>query len=71
MPQPKYKTRRSRTRSRKAATFFARAERVSLARCPRCHALKPSHYACPSCGYYAGKQAYVVKAKSKGEEEEE
>lgn len=70
MPQPKYKTRRGHTRSRKAATFYAQVERVSLGRCPRCHTLKPSHYACPSCGYYAGEQVYVVKAKSKATEEE-
>jgi large subunit ribosomal protein L32 len=70
MAQPKYKTRRSHTRSRKASCFYARAERVALGRCPRCHTIKPSHYACPSCGYYAGEQVYVVKAREKEEEAE-
>ena len=67
MAQPKYKTRRSHTRSRKAASFYARAERVELARCPRCHALKPSHYVCPGCGYYDGEPVVRIKV----EEEEE
>ena len=68
MAQPKYKTRRSHTRSRKASNFYARAERVSLGRCPRCHTLKPSHYACPSCGFYNGQAIYEVKAKAEEEE---
>jgi large subunit ribosomal protein L32 len=69
MAQPKYKTRRSHTRSRKASSFYARAEKVSLSKCPRCHALKPSHYACPSCGHYDGELVRPVKSKEKVEEE--
>lgn len=69
MAQPKYKTRRSHTRSRKASNFYARAELVSLSKCPRCRTLKASHYACPSCGFYAGELVRPVKTKEKASEE--
>ena len=28
--------------------------------CPECDSAVPSHQACPSCGYYAGRQVLVV-----------
>jgi len=63
MAQPKYKTRRSKTRSRKAHNFYQQLEVIELSHCPRCHALKPAHFACPACGFYKGEQAYRVKEK--------
>lgn len=68
MPQPKYKTRRSKTRSRKAHSFYQQLERVELSRCPRCHSLRPAHYACPVCGFYNGEQVYQVKEEEEAAE---
>jgi len=25
--------------------------------CPQCHSAKLAHHACPSCGFYAGREA--------------
>jgi large subunit ribosomal protein L32 len=35
----------------------------SLVECSHCHAMKRSHHACPSCGYYDGRQAVELKKK--------
>ena len=31
--------------------------------CPRCSEVKMPHRACPSCGYYKGHQAIVIKSE--------
>ena len=69
MALPKYKTRRSRTRSRRAANFLSQIKKPEINRCPRCGALKRSHFACPSCGFYAGRQVFVKRERVKPEEE--
>lgn len=33
---------------------------VSLSECPHCHSPRLPHHACPSCGYYKGREAVVV-----------
>lgn len=35
----------------------------SLVECSHCHAMKRSHHACPSCGYYDGRPAVELKKK--------
>ena len=60
MGVPKKKRSQSRQRSRNAEQkkFFSG---VSI--CPRCQSPKLSHFACPSCGYYKGRLAVVIKEK--------
>ncbi len=69
MALPKYKTRRSKSRSRRAHAFYHTLEKVELVRCPRCRAYKQAHYVCPSCGYYAGELVYRIKVKEEEEEQ--
>ena len=38
----------------------------SLDTCPRCHEMKLSHAACPTCGTYRGRQ--VIELKKSGTE---
>jgi large subunit ribosomal protein L32 len=38
-----------------------------LVPCPHCHEPKLSHHACPSCGWYAGRETVRIKVKSTGE----
>jgi large subunit ribosomal protein L32 len=70
MPLPKYKTRRSHTRSRRAANFLGQIAAPTLNRCPKCGALKRSHFACPSCGFYAGRQVFIKRERTKSTKEE-
>ncbi len=30
--------------------------------CPQCHSPKLSHHVCPTCGYYAGREAVEIKS---------
>lgn len=69
MALPKYKTRRSKSRSRRAANFLSQISKPELNRCPRCGTLKRLHFACPSCGFYAGRQVFVKRERTKAEEE--
>ncbi|UCG94132.1 MAG: 50S ribosomal protein L32 [Candidatus Aerophobus sp.] len=41
-----------------------------LAACPQCKAPIMSHFACPKCGYYRGKQVVIVKEKGKKKKKE-
>lgn len=56
MPVPKKKMSRMRTRQRKAAWKLSRPGTSS---CPRCHATKLPHRACPNCGTYRGREVVV------------
>jgi large subunit ribosomal protein L32 len=51
---PKGKTSRSRTRTRKAQWF--RVSAVQASACDRCRSPKLAHVACPTCGYYKGRE---------------
>ena len=45
------------TRSRKGKRFASyRLSPIHASRCPQCRRAKLSHTACPSCGYYKGRQ---------------
>jgi large subunit ribosomal protein L32 len=56
MPVPKKKMSRMRTRQRKAAWKLSRP---ATSTCPRCHATKLPHRACPNCGTYKGREVVV------------
>jgi len=55
----KWKTPRSKTRSRCAANWKLNA--VTTVECPQCHAPKRPHFLCEHCGTYAGRQVIEVK----------
>jgi large subunit ribosomal protein L32 len=59
MGVPKRKTSKMRLRTRKASL---RWHAPKLASCPQCGAKVPPHIACPSCGYYKGRQVLTVEA---------
>jgi large subunit ribosomal protein L32 len=48
-----------RLRTRKAANRWRAGQ---LGTCAQCGAKVPSHTACPSCGYYKGRQVLSVGA---------
>jgi large subunit ribosomal protein L32 len=55
----KWKTPRSKTRSRRAANW--KLNRVTTEECPQCHAAKRPHFMCEKCGTYAGRQVVEIK----------
>ena len=59
MAVPKRKTSKSRIRTRKHANDKASVAMVKA--CPECGAPQQSHRACPSCGYYRGRQVVTVE----------
>jgi len=61
MGVPKNKRSKSRKKSRQSRKLSS----PLLASCPQCKAPTLSHFACPECGYYKGKQVVVVKGKEK------
>ena len=65
MPLPKYRIARSQGRSRRAANFLSQISAPELNRCPKCGQLKRSHFACHSCGFYAGRQVFVKRDRTK------
>jgi large subunit ribosomal protein L32 len=65
MPLPKYKIRRSHSRSRRAANFLSQISAPELNRCPKCSALKRMHFACQACGWYAGRQVFLKRDRTK------
>jgi large subunit ribosomal protein L32 len=60
MGVPKRKTSKMRLRTGKAAKRWHAA---ALNKCPQCGSAIPSHIACPSCGYYKGRQILTVSGK--------
>jgi large subunit ribosomal protein L32 len=59
MANPKWKTPRSKTRSRRAANWKLNA--VTIVECGQCHQPKRPHFACPNCGMYDGRQVIAPK----------
>lgn len=58
MGVPKRKTSKMRLRTRKAAK---RWHAPQLTKCPQCSSRVRGHIACPSCGYYRGRQVLMIK----------
>jgi large subunit ribosomal protein L32 len=59
MGVPKRKTSKMRLRTRKATH---RWHAPVLNKCGQCGSTAPSHRACPSCGYYKGRQVITIEA---------
>ncbi len=59
MANLKWKTPRSKTRSRRAANWKLSA--VTTVECSQCHQPKRPHFVCQNCGFYDGRQ--VVEPK--------
>ncbi len=59
MGVPKRKTSKMRLRTRRAAN---RWHAPQMAKCGQCGSTVRSHTACPSCGYYKGRQVLSVNA---------
>ncbi|HHE46665.1 MAG TPA: 50S ribosomal protein L32 [Bacteroidetes bacterium] len=53
MAVPKRSVSRSKRRMRRS---HHRVVEPSLMECPNCHQVKLTHSACPSCGFYKGRQ---------------
>jgi large subunit ribosomal protein L32 len=58
MAVPKRKTSKSKTASRKVQNMKKPISRAST--CAQCGADQLPHRACPSCGYYNGRQVLTV-----------
>ena len=58
MGVPKRKVSKMRLRTRKAANRFHAAK---LNKCGQCGTALPGHIACPSCGYYSGRQVLTIE----------
>lgn len=59
MGVPKRKTSKMRLRTRKAAN---RWQAPQLSTCAQCGSRVRGHTACPSCGYYKGRQVLTIAA---------
>ena len=64
MANLKWKTPRSKTRSRRAANWKLRA--VASVACPQCKEPKRPHFACANCGTYRGRQVVKVDEEQAG-----
>lgn len=62
MATPKRKTSHARTSQRKANWLHALSAPMTAA-CPKCGEVVLAHHACPSCGYYRGRQVVKVKTE--------
>jgi large subunit ribosomal protein L32 len=60
MPLPKRRHSNQRTRLRR--THYKLSLPV-VSECPRCHAARQPYHACPTCGYYNGRQVVEVQKK--------
>ncbi|MGO9481199.1 MAG: 50S ribosomal protein L32 [Candidatus Kryptoniota bacterium] len=58
MPNPK--RRHSKSRGAKRRTHY-KATAPTISECPHCHEPKLPHRACPNCGYYSGRVAFIPK----------
>ena len=63
MPLPKRRHSKSR-RNKRRANWKLRAP--AYVPCPECRKPRLPHRACPSCGFYAKRQAIEVKQKTSG-----
>ncbi|MFH0881257.1 MAG: 50S ribosomal protein L32 [Lentisphaerota bacterium] len=59
---PKRKLSKGRRDRRRAHDHL---ELVSLSACPQCHAMRPHHQVCPSCGSYRGIEVLKLDTKKK------
>ncbi len=59
MAHPKRKISKSR-RDKRRTHYKATASTLTI--CSNCGAIKLSHRACPSCGYYSGKSIFVPES---------
>ena len=59
MGVPKRKMSKMRLRTRKAAN---RWHAPTLNKCSQCGSTVAAHRACPSCGYYKGRQVLTIEA---------
>lgn len=57
MPNPKRRHSARRTAARRTHDSLKAA---GVSECPKCHATKLPHRACPSCGYYKGREVIEV-----------
>lgn len=62
MANPKRRQSKSRQRMRQGAN---RWKAPTLKSCPECGTAVPGHVACPSCGYYRGRQV-ISKVAGEG-----
>ena len=60
MPQPKYRTSKSKRNTRRSHHAL-RAPGMSI--CPNCNAVKLPHSVCEACGHYRGKQVLEPKSR--------
>ncbi|MEW5975228.1 MAG: 50S ribosomal protein L32 [Acidobacteriota bacterium] len=58
MPNPKRRHSKSRRNKRRAHDFL---QVRSVSECPNCHEPKMPHRACPSCGYYSGREVVEIR----------
>ncbi|MCB9091694.1 MAG: 50S ribosomal protein L32 [Halobacteriovoraceae bacterium] len=70
MAVPKKRTSVSRKGLRRAGQHH-KMYRKHATSCKNCGALVLPHNACPSCGYYKGKEIFTIKVKEAEEEEQE
>ena len=61
-PQPKRKYAKARQGERRQ---HLKISAPALENCPQCQSKKQPHHVCPTCGYYAGREAVVIKAPGK------
>ncbi|MEW6278278.1 MAG: 50S ribosomal protein L32 [Candidatus Eremiobacterota bacterium] len=57
MPNPKYKTSRSKTRRRRSHLAL---KIPNVTRCPQCKEPKLPHRVCLSCGTYDGREVFKL-----------
>lgn len=69
MAVPKKKTSVSRKGLRRAGQHHKEYRKHPMA-CPNCGDLTLPNHACPSCGFYKGKQVFDVKVAQTEEETE-
>jgi len=64
MANLKWKTPRSKTRSRRAANW--KLGPVTVVECSQCHQPKRPHFVCQACGFYDGRQVIAPKDEHAG-----
>ena len=61
-PLAKRKYAKSRQRERRGHQAVVGS---TLDNCSQCHSAKMAHHACPSCGYYNGREAVKIETPKK------